>query len=271
MTSAEVATPAPERRRRRDARDRAILIVQRLVLLAVLLAGWEAAVAYGKIQALWVSRPSAIATTLWEFFVGGSIYPHLLTTLGNALAGLAAGSLGGIVLGFLMARFDRFGKIIDPFINFFYSIPRIALAPLFVLWFGIGLGSKVATIFAIVFFLLLVNTVTGIRQVDRHLVRGMQAMGATRWQINRYVVIPSTLVWILAGLRLAIPQSVIGAVIAEYVGATKGLGYLILFASANLDTTTVLSAVVVLGVISILITEIVNKVESILLRWNAST
>ena len=271
MSSAEVAVSSPQPRRRRDRRVGAVLLAQRLALLAVLLAAWEAAVAYGKMQALWASRPSAIAATLWDFFVGGSIYPHLLTTLGNAVAGLIAGSVGGIVLGFLIVRFDRFGKIIDPFINFFYSIPRIALAPLFVLWFGIGLGSKIATIFAIVFFLLLVNTVTGIRQVDRHLIRGMQAMGATRWQINRYVVIPSTLVWILAGLRLAIPQSVIGAVIAEYVGATKGLGYLILFASANLDTTTVMSAVVVLGVISILITEIVHRVEAVLLRWNATT
>lgn len=271
MSSADVSVSAPHARRRRDRRDGAILLLQRLILLAILLAAWQAAVDYGKVQALWVSKPSAIAATLWEFFVGGTIYPHLFATLGNAVAGLVAGSIGGIVLGFLIVRFDRFGRIVDPFINFFYSIPRIALAPLFVLWFGIGLGSKVATIFAIVFFLLLVNTVTGIRQVDRHLVRGMQAMGATRWQINWYVVIPSTLVWILAGLRLAIPQSVIGAVIAEYVGATKGLGYLILFASANLDTTTVLSAVVVLGVISIVITEIVNRVEAILLRWNAAT
>jgi NitT/TauT family transport system permease protein len=268
MSAANVAPTPVQRRRQRAVRDRAVLLLQRLALLAVLLAAWEAAVAYGNVQPLWVSRPSAIAATLWDFFVGGSIYPHLLATLGNALAGLVAGSVGGIVLGFLIVRFDRFGRIIDPFINFFYSIPRIALAPLFVLWFGIGLGSKVATIFAIVFFLLLVNTVTGIRQVDGHLIRGMQAMGATRWQINRYVVIPSTLVWILAGLRLAIPQSVIGAVIAEYVGATKGLGYLILFASANLDTTTVMSAVVVLGLISIVITEVVNRVEATLLKWN---
>jgi NitT/TauT family transport system permease protein len=268
MSTADVAGSGPQPRRHRDVRDRARLVVERLILLTLLLAAWEAAVAFGKMQALWVSRPSAIGATLWAFFVGGSIYPHLLYTLGNAVVGLVAGSLGGIALGFLIVRFERFGRIIDPFINFFYSIPRIALAPLFVLWFGVGLGSKVATIFAIVFFLLLVNTVTGIRQVDKHLVRGMQAMGATRWQINRYVVIPSTLVWILAGLRLAIPQSVIGAVIAEYVGATKGLGYLILFAAANLDTTTVLSAVVVLGTISVAITEIVNRVETTLLKWN---
>jgi len=268
MSSTDAAPGPLQPRRQRAARERGVLLLQRLALLALLLGSWEAAVVYGKVQALWVSRPSAIAATLWEFFVGGSIYPHLIATLGNAVAGLIVGSVGGILLGFLVVRFDRLGRIIDPFINFFYSIPRIALAPLFVLWFGIGLGSKVATIFAIVFFLLLVNTVTGIRQVDKHLIRGMQAMGATRWQINRYVVIPSTLVWILAGLRLAIPQSVIGAVIAEYVGATKGLGYLILFASANLDTTTVLSAVVVLGVISILITEVVNRVEATLLKWN---
>ena len=245
------------------------LFTQRLALLVVLLALWEAAVAFGYADALWVSRPSAIVKTLWVFFVKGTIYPHLLATLGNAVAGLVVGSLGGIALGFFIVRFERIGRVLDPFINFIYSIPRIALAPLFVLWFGIGLSSKIVTIFVIVFFLLLVNTVTGIRQVDPHLARAMKAMGATRWQVTQYVVLPSTAVWILAGLKLAIPQSVIGAVIAEYVGSLRGLGYLIQFAAANLDTTTVLAAVTVLGAISTIISEIVSRAESRLLRWNA--
>lgn len=262
------ATPAVGLAKRPGAR-KSVLFLQRAALLAILLALWEGAVASGYAQALWVSRPSAIAVRLWVFFVGGTIYPHLLTTLGNALAGLVVGSAGGVALGFLMVRFDRLGRIVDPFINFIYSIPRIALAPLFVLWFGIGLPSKIVTIFVIVFFLLLVNTVTGIRQVDPHLVRAMRAMGATRWQITRYVVLPSTMVWIIAGLKLAIPQSVIGAVIAEYVGSLRGLGYLILFAAANLDTTTVLSCVIVLGTISVLISALVKRLESYLLRWNA--
>jgi sulfonate transport system permease protein len=254
---------------RTSPRPSAILInVQRLVLLAVLLAVWQGAVDFGYAQPLWVSSPLAIAKTLWSFFVDGTIYPHLLATLGNALAGLFVGSAGGVALGFLIVRFDTLGRILDPFINFIYSIPRIALAPLFVLWFGIGLLSKIVTIFVIVFFLLLVNTVTGIRQVDPHLVRAMKAMGATRWQVTRYVVLPSTMVWIIAGLKLAIPQSVIGAVIAEYVGSLRGLGYLILFAASNLDTTTVLSCVAVLGAISVIISEIVKNLEARLLRWN---
>jgi NitT/TauT family transport system permease protein len=255
---------------RRPPASMAALTFQRLLLLVAILALWEAAVAFGYAQRLWVSSPSAIGKTLYVFFVDGTIYPHLFTTLGNALAGLVVGSVGGIALGFFIARFERIGRILDPFINFVYSIPRIALAPLFVVWFGIGLTSKIVTIFVIVFFLLLVNTVTGIRQVDPHLVRAMEAMGATRWQVTRYVVLPSTTVWILAGLKLAIPQSVIGAVIAEYVGSLRGLGYLILFAAANLDTTTVLSAVAVLGTMSVIISEIVKWAESRLLRWKTA-
>jgi NitT/TauT family transport system permease protein len=255
---------------RGPARDRLNLLVARVVLLAIFLALWEAAVKYGYADALWVSRPSSIAKLLWVFFAKGTIYPHLFATLGNALAGLTVGAIGGIALGFFVMRFEWVGRVLDPFINFVYSIPRIALAPLFVLWFGIGLTSKIVTIFVIVFFLLLVNTVTGIRQVDPHLVRAMKAMGATRWQVTRYVVLPSTMIWILAGLKLAIPQAFIGAVIAEYVGSLKGLGYLIQFAAANLDTTTVLTAVVVLGVISITISEIVNRAEAYLMRWHGS-
>jgi NitT/TauT family transport system permease protein len=243
------------------------LPLQRLALLVIILALWEEAVDHGYADALWVSRPSAIAKTLWMFFVGGTIYPHLFTTLGNALAGLVVGSVGGVALGFFVVWFERIGRVLDPFINFINSIPRIALAPLFVLWFGIGLTSNIVTIFVIVFFLLLVNTVTGIRQVDPHLVRAMRAMGATRWQVTRYITIPSTTVWILAGLKLAIPQSVIGAVIAEYVGSQRGLGYLIEFAAANLDTTTVLSAVTVLGVVSILIRKVVDHIEERLMKW----
>lgn len=242
----------------------------RIALLLGFLATWELAVTHGKIDDFWISRPSAILLTLWTFFSTGFIYPHLSATLLEALLGLIAGSVGGVALGFFLARFEFFGRVVNPFIFFLYSIPRIALAPLFVLWFGIGLSSKIFTIFMIVFFLLLVNTMTGIRNVDPHLVRGMKAMGATRMQIARMVILPSTLVWILAGLQVAIPNSVIGAVIAEYVGATKGLGYLILFASSNLDTTSLLAAITVLGIISVIISRATSYAESRLLRWRAA-
>lgn len=246
------------------------VLVGRLVLAAALLAAWEVLVHYGVLDAFWVSTPSAIGSTLWSFFATGYIYPHLFVTLHEAVVGLIAGALGGILLGFLLSQSDYVARVTQPFIFFLYSIPRIALAPLFVLWFGIGLTSKVVTIFIIVFFLLLVNTMTGIRNVDPHLVRGLKAMGASRLQIARMAILPSTMVWIIAGLQIAIPNAVIGAVIAEYVGSTRGLGYIILFASANLDTTTLLSAVTVLGVISIIISQLTSHVESRLMRWRAS-
>src|SRR5579862_4093698 len=127
------------------------LLASRLLLLVFVLGVWEAAVQYGYADPLWVSRPSSIGKALWAFFVKGTIYTHLFATLGNALAGLAVGSIGGVALGFFIVRFDWIGQVLDPFINFIYSIPRIALAPLFVLWFGIGLSSKIVTIFVIVF------------------------------------------------------------------------------------------------------------------------
>jgi NitT/TauT family transport system permease protein len=250
--------------------DRIAVIISRLALAAFLLGAWELAVRHGNIDDFWVSRPSAIGHTLWEFFATGYIFPHLFVTLEEAMLGLVAGSVGGILLGFLLARFEFFGRVVNPFIFFLYSIPRIALAPLFVLWFGIGLSSKIFTIFVIVFFLLLVNTVTGIRNVDPHLIRGLKAMGATRLQIARMVTLPSTLVWILAGLQIAIPNSVIGAVIGEYVGATRGLGYVILFASSNLDTTTLLAAITVLGTISVAISRATSYLEARLMRWRAA-
>lgn len=246
------------------------ILVGRLILAVALLSLWEMLVRYGILDEFWVSRPSAIGATLWVFFSTGFVCPHLYATLQEAVVGLVAGSIGGILLGFLLAQSDYITRVTQPFIFFLYSIPRIALAPLFVLWFGVGLTSKVITIFVIVFFLLLVNTMTGIRNVDPHLVRGLRAMGANRFQIARMVILPSTTVWILAGMQIAIPNAVIGAVIAEYVGSTRGLGHLILFSSSNLDTTTLLSAVTVLGVISIVISQITTYTEARLMRWRAN-
>lgn len=250
--------------------QKSVVFVGRVILAIALLSLWEILVRYGIFDEFWVSRPSAIGATLWIFFSTGYVYPHLYATMQEAVVGLVVGSIGGILLGFLLAQSEYITRVTQPFIFFLYSIPRIALAPLFVLWFGVGLTSKVITIFVIVFFLLLVNTMTGIRNVDPHLVRGLRAMGATRFQIARMVTLPSTLVWILAGLQIAIPNAVIGAVIAEYVGSTRGLGHLILFASSNLDTTTLLSAVTVLGAISIIISQMTTYMEARLLRWRAN-
>lgn len=250
--------------------QKSMVFVGRVILAIALLSLWEILVRYGIFDEFWVSRPSAIGATLWIFFSTGYVYPHLYATMQEAVVGLVVGSIGGILLGFLLAQSEYITRVTQPFIFFLYSIPRIALAPLFVLWFGVGLTSKVITIFVIVFFLLLVNTMTGIRNVDPHLVRGLRAMGATRFQIARMVTLPSTLVWILAGLQIAIPNAVIGAVIAEYVGSTRGLGHLILFASSNLDTTTLLSAVTVLGAISIIISQMTTYMEARLLRWRAN-
>src|SRR5271170_1616694 len=203
---------------------------RQLVVLAVLLAIWEAAGRAGMLNPLYFPNPSRIAATLVDLFSDGRIWPHLDATFIAALGGLALGIAVGILLGVVAALIQFIAELLEPVMIILNAIPRVILAPLFVIWFGIGLASKIALSFILVAVLMFFTVFTGIRQVDRRFVERVITLGGDRWAIVRHVYLPSVAAWVLSNLKIAVGFAFTGALVGEFVAATRGLGYLLSFA-----------------------------------------
>jgi NitT/TauT family transport system permease protein len=238
--------------------------------LLVLLGGWELAVRLLKISPVILPGPVAIADQLRHLVMSGLVFPHLSITLSEILGGFAIGSVTALVLGSLIAQFRIVDRIVTPYIVALQAIPKVAIAPLLVVWFGFGISSKVLMTAVISFFPVLVNTVVGLRSVEQDRVDLMIALNATRWQVFRYVRLSSALPFIFAGLDVGIVLAVIGAIVGEFVGARGGLGYLILVYNADLKIAAVFALMVVLGTVGITLHGIVTLVQKRVLFW-AST
>ena len=237
----------------------------RLLLIAALLAGWEAL--SHVIDVFFISRPSDIAVRLVAWAIDGTLMFNLWITMEAALWGFVLGAAGGIVAGFLLGQAPKLGKVADPVIVALYSLPKVALAPVFILWFGIGLQSKVALAGITVFFLVFFNTYAGVREVDRDLIDVMRIIGASRMQIIRRVVIPSALGWVFVGLKVAVPYALIGAVVGEIIASNRGLGYLVQHSASQFDSTGVFAALFVLMFIATALNELLNRLQGRLMRW----
>src|SRR2546430_1810065 len=207
--------------RARRGSERLRLAVGRVVLLAVIVAGWEIGARARVIDPYFVSRPSKLGHTVAGWFAGGFIYPHIWATVQEAVLGLAVGIAGGVVVGMVFAFFPFLSGLFHPLIVVFNATPRIALAPLFIVWLGIGLTSKVAMVVSLVFFIIFFSTYAGLRDVDVNLINHVRVMGGTRRDLMRHVLLPSALTWIFASLRACVGFAVIGAIIGEYVGPDR--------------------------------------------------
>lgn len=238
----------------------------RAVFLLVWLAIWEIA-SRTVIDPFWLSRPSLIAIRLYELGASGILFVHLATTLWQAFIGLLLGMVAGVAAGILLAAYPRLAEMVDPFLMGLYSLPRIALAPLFVIWFGIGLVSKVMMVFSLVVFIFILNVCQGLSEVDRDLINLMRTMRAPRSYIVRRVQIPAVLPWILAALRISVGLALIGSVLGELLGANRGLGWYIEFSGGRLDTTGVFTGLVALMIVAMLINEGVKYIERRLLPF----
>jgi NitT/TauT family transport system permease protein len=197
----------------------------------------------------------------------GSIWTQISYTLQEALAGFVLGSLSGIVLGIVLGRSRFMSDVSAPFIKAANAIPRIILASLFVIWFGLGMSSKVATAFVLVFFAVFFNAFQGAREVDANLVNNARILGAGRMQVLRTIVVPSATSWILASLHSAFGFAIIGAVVGEYSGADKGLGLLINHAQGTFDSAGIYAGMIVITVIALLAEWLLTLLEQRLLRW----
>jgi NitT/TauT family transport system permease protein len=241
--------------------------LQQIAIFVITLGVWEVCARMTWIDPFFFSRPWAIALRLYKWFAGVTIYLHIyITTLETILAFLA-GTILGIILGFLFARVPTLAVLFDPYVKIANALPRIALAPIFTLWFGLGILSKVAFGVTLVFFIVFFNTYRGVREVDPNILNNARMLGARERDLFRHVLLPSAMSWILASLHTSVGMALVGAVVGEYLGAARGLGYLIAQAEGVFDTTGVFAGLVVLSVFVLIIDLIVTAVEARLLKW----
>ncbi|BDE71097.1 ABC transporter permease [Delftia lacustris] len=213
-------------------------------LALVLLGLWELLVRQWGLSALVLPAPSAIAASLWTGLATGYFWPHIWATLQALLLGLAAGSAIGLLAGMALAESELLERVLKPYVVVSQVVPKLALAPLFVLWFGFGMLPTVLITTLICFFPLMENTLTGLRQVDAQRLQLFRMLGATRLQTLLRLKLPTGLPAILAGLRVAVVLALVGAVVAEFMGASRGLGAVVIAAQGMMDTTLMFAALV---------------------------
>jgi len=251
-------------RRRRDRRSTAI---GRLLFAAAFFAAWE--LSSGRIvDQFFVSKPSAIAASWWAMLTKESLLYHLQFTIVEALAGYLIGAVAGLIFGFALARSELVYRIVEPFVVGFYGIPRIALAPLFILWFGIGITSKIAVAAVMVFFIVFINTIAGIRAAPPQLLQVARVMGASEWDLVRKVIFPAATPFIIAALQITVPQAMIGAIVGECISSNRGVGHLLSRAAGWLDTPGLFAGIFTLLVVVLLMNLGITSLGNHLMRWN---
>jgi NitT/TauT family transport system permease protein len=248
---------------------RSAILFWRLAVGAAVVTLWQALVSLQVLDAFFVSRPSDIAQRIGQWLVTGSLWGHLAVTLEESLLGLVVGAILGIALGFTFGRSPMVASIFDPYIKMLNAVPRVVLAPLFLLWFGLGIWSKVALAVTLVFFVMFFSTYQGVRDADRVLIDSVRMLGATERQLVRHVLIPSALTWIFSSLQTSLGFAMVGAVVGEYLGSTRGLGYVISQAEGTFDTTGVFAGMTVLGAVVVVVSAGVTRLEGWLLGWKA--
>lgn len=242
------------------------MVAIRIALLCTLMIIWELA-AGTVVPEFFISRPSAIFGRLSEWVMDGSFFYHAGITASEALLGFLLGATVGLFVGVLLGRAQLLAEVLDPFIMAFYSLPKIALAPLFILWIGIGMTMKVTLTATIVFFLVFLNTYSGVRNVSQELVAIVRLMGAKERHILTKVVLPSALTWVFAGLRISVPYALIGAIVGELMASNKGLGALLVSAQGQFDTAGVFAALIGITALSYLLNVAVKYAERRSMRW----
>lgn len=263
-------TPAARKRIRSGKPIAWKVIAARAVLIVVWLGSWELS-ARTIIDPFFYSQPSAIWDKIVIWFTKGTslgnIWENMGVTLEEAVLGFITGVIGGIVLGVLLGRSAFLADVLAPFIKGANAIPRIVLAALFVIWFGFGLPSKVATAFVLVFFAVFFNAFQGAREVDRVLVDNARILGAGRWQLLRTIVLPSATSWILASMHVAFGFALIGAIVGEFIGADRGVGLLIAHSKNNFDAAGVYAGMLVVTAMALVAEWLLTKLEHKLTAW----
>ncbi|KUL51457.1 ABC transporter permease [Streptomyces sp. NRRL F-4489] len=276
--TAPATAPAPAapgergRARARAARNHAFLVHgTRALLLVGLLVLWEGLARAAVIDPFNFSMPSKIWDQITQWALHGTpqgpLWEQVWYTLYEALLGWVIGVLGGVVLGIALGRIRFLADVLGPYIKVLNALPRIVLAPIFLIWFGLGPASKVASAVVLVFFPVFFNAFQGAREVDRNLVANSRILGASNRQVTLQVVIPAATSWIFTSLHVSFGFALIGAIVGEYIGATKGLGLLVSASQGTFNAAGVYAAMVILAVVALLAEGLLAFLERRLFRW----
>lgn len=248
------------------------IVLLRTAMLAALGLIWEAltgglGLGWKVFETSILARPSLIASDLLAYGRSGLLLRDVQATLSAAFLGLLLGAIGGIAVGLVFGYLRTLAAVFEPVMVALNSLPRITVAPILILWFGLGLTSKVALSLFTVFFVMFFNTFLGVRAVDPELVKAVRVMGGGPSDVARMVVIPSVASWIFAALRTCVSFALTGAVVGEFVGSTHGMGYRMLLAAGLLNTERVFAIMILLMAVGVSLVELSRRVEQYLLRW----
>ena len=239
----------------------------RIAILVIVVALWEAVVVLGEIPPFIVPAPSAIVARMYKIVIEGILWSHTLVTLTQILVGLAIGVLAGLLFGAAVALIPTIETLVYPYLVAIQTLPKVAIAPLLIIWFGYGMTSKVIITALVAFFPMLVNVMTGFHSADRDQLDMMRAFGAGRWKTFIHLRFPNALPMIFAGLEIAVVFAVIGAVVGEFVGAQAGLGYMITVWNFNLDVAGVFTILIILSIIGMSLHGIVKFASRRTVFW----
>lgn len=239
----------------------------RVAILSALLAVWEF-VSGRFISEFFISSPSEVWKNLFAWLRSGELLRNAAITAIEAFSGFLIGAAAGISMGILLGRNRQLADILKPFITAFYSLPKVALAPLFILWFGIGMDMKIYLVAVVVFFLVFLSTYEGVRQVDDDLIAILRLMGANERHVLTKIVMPSAFTWVFSGLKISVPYALIGAIVGEMMAANRGLGYLLADSAGQFNTAGVFAALVAIVCLSFILNYGVSRLERLAMPWN---
>ena len=242
------------------------MVLWQTALGIAILSVWQG-VSGRLVDSFFISNPIDVGVRLAEWTLNGTIFLHLWATVYATTLGFAIGAVIGAALGIWLGISPFASRLLNPYLNGLNALPKVALAPLFVLWFGLGIESKVALAAVLVLFLVFLNTFAGVRQVDQDLIDGARLMRATRVQVIVKVIVPSALSWLFAGLRVSVPYALIGAVLGEMIASNRGLGYLVQFSGAQFDTAGVFAVLIVIALLAMALNFVVDIVQNRMERW----
>jgi len=263
------ATEFDRQREKAIGRAALRLKIDRVVAIAIPLLIWQLAAYW--VGKKWISSPIDVAQRIWFMLLDGSLEMHAWETFKEAVIGLLVGVALGIVLGIVLGLWRRLSDAVDPVVMGFYSLPRVSLAPLFIIWLGIGLLAKVALVASMVVFVVLFNVREGVRSIDREVIDAFRSMNASRMAMLRHVIVPSLVPWLLTAVRIGIGMALVGAVVGEMIGASRGLGWYVNHTSGVYDMTGSITALVILMLLAMIFNGVLGLIERKVLHWRRNS